>query len=144
MEAMACSHLGDTMARTSPTVCWTSPAWDPTPTLPTWGLLTPSTPTASWNITPTLQYETLFGNVVSTRVQALKDFKWESEERRQVADNMFCFLKVIEKAQDFKEKVQHTFKLGRKALLHRCEKNFENCGEPAMCQYWGSQETNPW
>jgi hypothetical protein len=46
------------------------------------------------------------------------DFKWESEERRQAADNMFHFLKVIKQAQDFEEKIHHTFKSERRALLY--------------------------
>jgi hypothetical protein len=72
------------------------------------------------------------------------DFKWESEEKRQAADDMFRFLKVIEQAQDFEEKIHHTFKSGGRALLFCCEENCKNCGEPATVHYWGSQETNPW
>jgi hypothetical protein len=121
METMPYFHPDSTMTRTSPTACWTSPAWDPTPALPTWGLLTPSTPTASWNITPTFQYQTLFGNTVTTQAQVPTGFKWESEERRQAADDMFHFLKVIEWAQDFEEKIHHMFKSGRRALLYHCE-----------------------
>jgi hypothetical protein len=139
-DEKAMSHFHPTSAtdRTSPTTCWTSPVWDPSPAPPTWGLLTPLTPTVSWNITPTFQYEMLFGNLVTTQNQTLKEFEWESEERRQAADNMFCFLKVIEQAQDFEGKIHHMFKSGRKALLCQCEENCENCRKPATCRYWGS------
>jgi hypothetical protein len=144
METMPQFHPNSTTTRTSPTACWTSPAWDPTPALPTWGLLTPSTPTASWNIASTFQYKTLFGNMVMTRTLMPTDFQWESKERRQVADDMFYFLKVIKQAQDFKEKIHYMFKSGRKALLYCCKENCENCGELATCRYWGSQDTNLW
>jgi hypothetical protein len=56
---------------------------------------------------------------------------------------MYHFLKVIEQAQDYKEKIHHTFKSGRKTLLFQCEENCENCGEPTTCHYWGSQDTDP-
>jgi hypothetical protein len=72
------------------------------------------------------------------------NFKWESKERRQAADDMSHFLKVIKWAQDFKEKIHYTFKSGRRALLYCCKENCENCGEPAMCHYWGSQDMNLW
>jgi hypothetical protein len=133
MGVMSHPHSDDTTVRTSPLTCWTSPVWDNTPAPPTWGLLLPTTPTAPWNITPTFQYETLFGNLVTTHNQTPKDFEWESKERRQAADDMFHFMKVIERAQDFEEKIQHTFKSGRKALLYHCEENCENCEEPATC-----------
>jgi hypothetical protein len=138
LETMPNPNLNGPNARTSPMTCWTFPAWDDTPAPPTWGLLIPSPIAASWDVAPTFQYKTLFGNLVTTCDPTPKDFKWESEERRQAADDMFHFLKVIEQAQDFEEKVQHTFKSGRKALLYRCEENCKNCGEPATCQYWGS------
>jgi hypothetical protein len=113
---------------------WTS-SWDTTPAPPTWGLLTPASPTLLWGITPAFYYETLFGNVVTTQFQAPVDFKWESQERREAVDDMFCFLKVIEWAQDFEDKIQHTFKSGRRVLLFCCEENCKNCGKPAMLQY---------
>jgi hypothetical protein len=57
---------------------------------------------------------------------------------------MFCFMKVIEWAQDFKDKMKHTYKSGKRALLYHCKENCENCGEPAILHYWGSQEKDPW
>jgi hypothetical protein len=56
---------------------------------------------------------------------------------------MFHFLKVIKWAQDFEEKIHHTFKSGRKAILFQCKENCNNCGEPATHCYWGSQNANP-
>jgi hypothetical protein len=127
------------------TSSWESPIWDDSPAPPTWGLsaLTPSAPMPSWNITPVFIYNTLFGNAIATSFQVPTDFKWESEERRQATDDMYCFLKVIEWAQDFEEKIHHMFKSGRKALLFQCEENCDNCGEPVTHHYWGSQNTDP-
>jgi hypothetical protein len=74
-KAMPDPYLDGPNVRTSPVACWSSPVWDNTPAPPMWGLLIPSSTTASWDIAPTFQYQTLFGNLVTTHNLTTKDFK---------------------------------------------------------------------